>query len=383
MPSSNPPVAVLPNSPGSAPTTPTAAGGVESWALEPFLHLGDGKVYNPLTDKTLDRGDAGWPAVEALLEGRYEVDGLEPEDRDKLIADGWVVSSQRDLARRYWLKYVSIETHTVCNQSCYFCPVSVAPRKAYFMETELFERLVRELQAYRESLEGVWLMNYNEPTVDKRFVEQCRTLVEAGLAVGVNSNGSGLTPDKIDALVEMGPLRYLSINLSTVDREKYHRDRGKDQLDLVLRNLDYANGRPVADEMVMMVLGTGDEQHQRDHEAITQRFGRGFEVKYAEIMDRAGHIEVGHRPLDREQSLCGCENVGSRPLQHLHVLPDGKCVLCCEDYDENYVVGDLRESTVHDVLTSDRVALLRRWAYGLDQAPDDFICKGCVFALRR
>ena len=36
-----------------------------------------------------------------------------------------------------------------------------------------------------------------------------------------------------------------------------------------------------------------------------------------------------------------------------------------------------------EVLTSDRVALLRRWAYGLDQAPDDFICKGCVFALRR
>lgn len=353
------------------------------WALEPFLHLGDGKVYNPLTDQTLEQGAAGWPAVEALLEGRRTVGDLATIDREALLAAGWLVSTERDLARRYWLKYVSIETHTVCNQSCYFCPVSVAPRKAFFMATELFERLVRELSAYRESLEGVWLMNYNEPTVDRRFVDQCRTLLESGLAVGVNSNGSGLTPEKVDALVAMGPLRYLSINLSTVDREKYRKDRGKDQLDLVLRNLDHARDQPLAEEKIIVVLGTGDDQHQRDFEAITERYGSGFQVNYAEIMDRAGHIEVGHRPISREQKLCGCENVGSRPLQHLHVLPEGQCVLCCEDYDENYVVGDLNQSSVHEVLTSDRLALLRRWAYGLDTPPDDFICKGCVFALRR
>lgn len=352
------------------------------WALEPFLHLGDGKVYNPLNDKTLERGDVGWTAVEALLAGRRTVGDLDVGDREGLLEAGWLVSTERDLSRRYWLKYVSIETHTVCNQSCYFCPVSVAPRKPFFMATELFEGLVRQLSAFRHSLEGVWLMNYNEPTVDRRFVDQCRTLVEGGLAVGVNSNGSGLTPEKVDALVDMGPLRYLSINLSTVDREKYKRDRGKDQLDLVLRHLDYARDRPLAEEKIIVVLGTGDDQHRRDFDAITERYGSGFQVNYAEIMDRAGHIEVGHSPIDREQKLCGCENVGSRPLQHLHVLPEGKCVLCCEDYDENYVVGDLNESSVHEVLTSDRVALLRRWAYGLETPPDDFICKGCVFALR-
>lgn len=363
-------------------TAPKAS--VETWAVEPYLHLGDGKAYNPLTDQTLERGQPSWPALESLLEGRRTVDDLDATDRDALRVGGWLVSTDKDLDRRYWLKYVALETHTVCNQSCYFCPVSIAPRDAYFMPTELFERIVREISLYRNTLEGVWLMNYNEPTVDKRFVDQCRALLAADLAVGVNTNGSGLTPAKVDALVEAGPLRYLSINLSTIDRQKYARDRGQDQLDLVLKNLDYAGSRPVAEEMVMAVLGTGDEQHKRDYEGLVEHFaGSRFQINYAEIMDRAGHLEVGHKPESRERRLCGCDNVGSRPLQHLHITPHGQCVLCCEDYDEKYPVGDLTQSTIHEVLTSDRVAQLRRWAYGLEDAPDDFICKGCVFALTR
>ncbi len=355
-----------------------------TWSPEPFLHMGDGKVYNPLTDRSLSRGEPGYDAFEALLAGRVSADALRDEDRRLLRDSGWLVLEQDNLTRRYRLKYVSLETHTICNQACYFCPVSIDPRKAYFMPTELFERLVQELTAYRDTLEGVFLMSYNEPTVDKRFVDQCRTLLEAGLAAAVNSNASGLTPAKVDALVEAGALRYLSINLSTVDGEKYRRDRGRPHLDRVLANLDYAKDRPVAEEMVVMVLGTGDEQHLSDYEKICRRFtGSRFKVKMEQIMDRAGHLDVGLKPTLKNPQLCGCENVGSRPLQHLHITPHGKCVLCCQDYDEKYEVGDLNESTIEEVLTGDRVATLRRWAYGLEGAPADFICNGCIFALTR
>ena len=79
--------------------------------------------------------------------------------------------------------------------------------------------------------------------------------------------------------------------------------------------------------------------------------------------------------------LRGCQVVGSRPLQHLHISPYGQCVLCSEDYDHNYVVGDLRNQTVEEVLTGPEIAQLRRWVYGHEEAPDDFICRSCIFAL--
>jgi hypothetical protein len=29
------------------------------------------------------------------------------------------------------------------------------------------------------------------------------------------------------------------------------------------------------------------------------------------------------------------------------------------------------------------MAMMRRWVYGLEEAPGDFICHGCTFALTR
>jgi MoaA/NifB/PqqE/SkfB family radical SAM enzyme len=352
--------------------------------INPFLHAGDDRLYNPLTDRTLLDGEPGAATMRDLLAGTLAIAGLDGTERARLVAAGWLLPGDAEPAREFLLKYVSLEAHTVCNQSCYFCPVSIAPRADYFMPTELYERIVGELAAYRETIEAVFMINYNEPTADRRFVDQVRAIKAAGLPPAVLTNGSGLTPDRIDALVEMGGLRFLSINLSTLDRERYRRDRGGDHLPVVLRNLDYARDRPLAERMDMAVLGTGDDDHKRDFEEISRRFaGSRFDVKYYEVMDRAGYLQVGHRPASRERRLCGCENVGSRPLQHLHITPQGKCVLCCEDYDGKYVVGDLTRESVPEVLAGPGLALMRRWVYGLDKAPDDFLCYGCTFALTR
>ncbi|HEX2641702.1 MAG TPA: radical SAM/SPASM domain-containing protein [Thermoanaerobaculia bacterium] len=351
--------------------------------INPFLHLGPDRVYNPLTDRLLQAGEPGYDSLRQTL-GGMDVTGLAAADRDLLAEAGWLQSDDVEPGREHLLKYVSLEAHTVCNQSCYFCPVSIAPREDYFMPTELYERIVGELGAYRDTLEAVFMINYNEPTADRRFVDQVRAIRGAGLPPAVLTNGTGLTPDRVDALVEMGGLRFLSINISTLDRERYQRDRGKDQLPIVLRHLDYAKDKPLAEQMDMVVLGTGNDDHKRDFEEITRRFeGSRFTVKYFEVMDRAGYLQIGMKPATPHQRLCGCDNVGSRPLQHLHITPQAKCVLCCEDYDEKYVVGDLTRQSVEEVLTGPALALMRRWAYGLEEAPADFMCRGCTFALTR
>jgi MoaA/NifB/PqqE/SkfB family radical SAM enzyme len=367
----------------SLPVLPEpAARSVPELQVNPFLHVGEDRVYNPLTDATLLRGEPGYEPLRGVLSGALALDRLPPADRARLSTLGMLLPGDAEPARAFRLKYVSLEAHTVCNQSCYFCPVSIAPREDYFMPTDLYERIVGEIAAYRDTIEAVFMINYNEPTADKRFVDQVRAIKAAGLPPAVLTNGSGLSPDRVDALVEMGGLRFLSINLSTLDRERYRRDRGGDHLPVVLRNLDYLRDKPLAEVMDMAVLGTGDEAHKRDFEEISRRFaGSRFDVKYYEVMDRAGYLQIGHRPASRERRLCGCENVGSRPLQHLHITPQGKCVLCCEDYDGKYVVGDLTRESVSEVLAGPAIALMRRWVYGLERAPEDFLCYGCTFAL--
>src|SRR5579862_2218568 len=134
----------------------------------PFLHYGPDRAYNPLADQMLELGQ---PAFEALCRVMAGLDA--PRE---LRERSWVIPAGADLSQRFLLKYVSLEAHTVCNQSCYFCPVSVAPREDYFMPTELYERIVGELAAFRDTIEAVFMISYNEPTLDKRFVDQVRAI---------------------------------------------------------------------------------------------------------------------------------------------------------------------------------------------------------------
>ncbi len=349
---------------------------VQILKANPYLHLESHRVYNPLTDRSLLDGEPLFAAMRAFLEGAMPSDAL--------VEGGWVVREGEDLSRRYLLKVVSLETMTACNQKCYFCPVSVAPREDEEMPTELFTNIVNQLTAFRETLQGVFLQSYNEPTLDRRFVEHVTTLFAAGLPVAVLSNGSGQTPAKVDALMSAGQLRYLCINLSTLDRDKYAHDRGADHLNVVLRNLDYFRDKPLAHQMRIVVLGEMNDAHRADFEAIRDRFaGSRFEVEMHHATDRAGWLEVGMKTLVPKKNLAGCDLIGSRPIQHLHITPRGACIICCQDYDENYVVGDVAQQGILGVLEGDEMAKIRRWAYGVEDAPDDFICRTCVFALER
>ncbi|HYC59433.1 MAG TPA: radical SAM/SPASM domain-containing protein [Thermoanaerobaculia bacterium] len=354
-----------------------AAVGTATWIVNPYLHYEESRIYNPLSDRALVAGEGAYARFR-----EFERDGV---GDDSLVRDGWIVRSGADLSRNYRLKIVSLETVTTCNQKCYFCPVSIAPREDEEMPTELFERIVGELTEWRDTIDGVFLQSYNEPTIDRRFVDHCRTLFDAKLPVCVLSNGSGLTPKKADALVAAGRLRYLCINLSTLDEERYERDRGENHVKVVMRNIDYAKNLALADEMRIIVLGSGDDEHRQNFEAVRDRYaGSRFDVQQHLTVDRgAWHLEVGKKAVARVGRLAGCELIGSRPLQHLHITATGDCILCCQDYDENYVVGHLKSQSVREVLEGDSMARMRRMAYGVEDSPEDFICRSCVFAITR
>ncbi len=351
------------------------------WMASPYLHLHDHVVLNPHTGLGVAANDPAFDELKRLIKGRITLEDLDQVQK-RLADDRWLIRETEDLSTSYRLRYVSLETHTVCTQRCSFCPVSIAPRNRHYMPTELFTRLVREIAEFRETIEAVTLNNYNEPTADRRFTEQVRIMLEHALPVAVLSNGSTFTPDKVDALVEMGPITYLSVNISSLDRERYAAERQRDHLPKVLEHLDYMKDRLVAETMDLIVLGHGDEQHQADAKALRQRFaGSRFKVRDFEIMDRAGYLPIGRKPDKPFERLRGCNNTGSRPIEHLHINPKGQCLLCCEDYDEHHKVGDLTVQTIHDVMSGEEMAQLRRMVYGVDDAPNDFICRKCVFAL--
>jgi hypothetical protein len=354
---------------------------LEAEAVSPYLHDRGSVLYNPTSGASLPKDGPEYQALSNIRQGLPS--GADPAVLAHLRAARFLIDDLDAETRRSHVLFVSLETCTTCNHRCPFCPVSVDPREREVMSQELFESIADQVVAIGERGVVVFLSNYNEPTIDPLFEERCLALFSRNLPVSLLTNASHFDAARADRLASAGRFRYIGINLPTLDPVRYERMHGTRDLARVLANIDALAARKLAEETAIVVLGDNDEAHRRDVAEIRERFGpRGWEVKSFRIRSRpASGTFVPEPPPVKE--LRGCELMGSRPFEHLHITATARAVLCCQDYYEKLTVGDLKTQTVAEILGGDVMARLRRWTYGVEEAPADFLCRRCEFALGR
>jgi wyosine [tRNA(Phe)-imidazoG37] synthetase (radical SAM superfamily) len=352
---------------------------LEPEAVSPFLHDRGTVVYNPLTGASLPKEGEGHRALSRISQGLPAEAG--PEVLEHLRAARFLIEDVEAEARRTHLLYVSLETCTTCNHRCPFCPVSVSPRDREVMSQELFESILDQIVEVGGKRTVVFLSNYNEPTIDPLFEERVLALFARGLPVSLLTNASNLGPDRAARLSARGRFRYVGINLPTLDPARYEKLHGTRDLARVLANIDALRANDLSEESAIVVLGEEDEIHRRDVAEIGERFSPGgWDVRPFKIRSRPASGTFVPEPPAKKK-LRGCEQMGSRPFEHLHVTATARAVLCCQDYYEKLTVGDLKTQSVAEILGGETMARLRRWTYGVEEAPADFLCRRCEFAL--
>jgi MoaA/NifB/PqqE/SkfB family radical SAM enzyme len=347
--------------------------------VSPYLHDRGTSLYNPLTGKELAKSSDAFRALSQIEQGSS--DGVDAGLLAHLRAERFLIEDAFAESRRTHLLYVSLETCTSCNHRCPFCPVSVAPRDKEVMSQALFERIVDEVAAIGEEKVVVSLSNYNEPTFDPLFEERVRYLFAKRIPVSILTNASGFTPERAELFETLGKFRYIGVNLPTLRPDRYEKLHGTRDLPKVLANMDALRARSLSEETAIVCLGEEDPEHLRDVAEVRAHFEpKGWVVKQFKIRSRpdSGTYVIEPPPLKK---LKGCELVGSRPFEHLHVTGTGTAVLCCQDYYEKLTVGDLKTHSVAEILGGETMARLRRWTYGVEEAPDDFLCRRCEFAI--
>ncbi len=352
--------------------------------LSPYISTDGDGLHNIVSDvryPTVSERGRTLTAMLAGASGDFRMSGpCSPWDATWLLAEQWLFPTAEDAWRASRLRYASIETVSACNQTCRFCPVSHSPRPVTRMDFALFVRIVTEL-AEISTMEGVFLNHYNEPFLDKRLPQMARLISDAGLKLAINTNAS-VPFDPRDWLAEQPLIHLLTVNLHTLDRRRYAGERGRDDVDQAVRNIRLYRHHRLAEVVRIVVLGDGDGQHRRDVAQIEAQFASaGIEVMSHLLMDRCGEVPGVEPAADRGDILAGCQQTGSRVLEHLHVLTDGRCVLCCEDYGENHIVGDLRSQSVIEVMRGDALVAHRRRIYGFARCEPGYICRACSYAV--
>jgi MoaA/NifB/PqqE/SkfB family radical SAM enzyme len=287
-----------------------------------------------------------------------------------LVGRGWL-QRPSDLCREYFLTTAQIEVTAHCNWGCSFCPVSVQPKPPATMSMELFEEIIDKISVH-DTLRYVTFHFFNEPTLDRLFVDRVRVLSRFGLQLRLYTNASNLTLDKIELLEKTGVLFSLVVNLPALQKVDFEELTQSTTHAKSLRNIDSAikHGLPVT----IVVNGSGDDLRHRVNELRQHYEQLNVKVNPALISDRAGVLHSSYNQAVRINGpLRGC----AWPVNHAHFSVRGDMFICCNDYYQREIFGNIKSGTVHEIMTSAEAVLLRRRVFGVEDAPADFVCRTC------
>lgn len=146
------------------------------------------------------------------------------------------------------------EVNLTCNSACGYCDLPLNEGR-YEMSLAEIERVFTKL--YRSGLRHVFVQG-GEPTVRVDLPEVLETLKGLGYGLSLVTNGTRLKPALVERLSAVGV--RLSVSLDTLDRARYQKIRGADQLPRVLSGIEALKDYPHPKYLTCIVseLNRGD-----------------------------------------------------------------------------------------------------------------------------
>ena len=268
-----------------------------------------------------------------------------------------------------------VEITNICNKSCSFCPKT--KRTPMMMTKENFLHILSELSGVTKY---IYYHLMGEPLLHKELVEFIRLASERGFLSAVTTNGTLLSAVG-DSLIDSGVYKvnislHSFADLSEEDFEKY-----------TLSCLDFAKKANDRGILVILRLWNGDHDKERNEKAlkmIKNAFGtdtwhdseRGARIRHKL------HLEYGERfEWPSLSAADGGEDVFCYGLSdHFGILSDGTVVPCCLDSDGNLSLGNLFDTPLSDILSSEKAQKIKDGFKNRKAVSE--LCRRCGYARR-
>jgi MoaA/NifB/PqqE/SkfB family radical SAM enzyme len=280
------------------------------------------------------------------------------------------------------LHFVQVETSNYCNYRCQYCQMSYNRIPQHLMSFSDFNQIINQL-ADLPALEMLYLNGYNEPTLVPDIVEQVRLTAHLPAEVVLLTNGTGLTEQKFEELAHARTRLTIDIHLSAIDPLEYSRLHGVPLNPILLPRLHAIakRGNIPGTTLRMMVMGIGDNRHHENWEDVRNFFAdTNMEVGLDLVHDRAGCLPNPYYQGFQHKNVISC-GLDNRPVQWIHITVRGNWVICCQDYDEQYVFGNVLEQGIRSIAKSKKRLDVIARAMGRISEPQSTICKQCYYAI--
>lgn len=272
---------------------------------------------------------------------------------------------------------IMVELSNVCNHKCIFCANPKMTRKVGRIDKDLLVGIMKD--AYKLGSRDIGFYTTGDPLVHKdlsTFVGQAK---EIGYDYTyISTNGALATEDRIRALVEAG-IDSIKFSINAGDRETYRKIHGRDDWDVVIRNLKFVSGlRETLDRKLNLGI-TYVVVDQNQH--LTESFYNEIiqyvdEIYFSYCTVHGGNMVENKDLLGSDIEMAQIEAPCHMLFRRAHITCEGYMTMCCIDYQNYLAVCDLREKSLEEAWNDPLFQDMRR--RHVENKLEGTLCYNCI-----
>ena len=272
---------------------------------------------------------------------------------------------------------VRIETSTACNAGCVFCPHPTEDfiRKREVMSLEDYKFFLNKILDERgEQIKETTFSGFGEIFIDNGIIEKISYAGQSDIFIHLLTNGSMLSPERIDKIYEIG-VKDIRISLHTTNPDSYgkimqYKSSGFD-FDSVMKNVNYAiENKPEGTDIII----TADivEENKEDVEQMIEDFKDKCSL---EIWHPHNWVYgKSYRDKTEVNTLKTCGRPFNGPIQ---IQINGDIIMCCFDFNNELVLGNFRHQTLEEIFDSKVFKTVYKHHTNGTCEESDLICNSC------
>ncbi len=285
------------------------------------------------------------------------------------------------LLRKPFPVLLILDIHSYCNAKCTICPYPKLKNMIPMgiMEEFVFKKIIDDFRniSKKYSFKGsVIFCNMGELFCHPDLaLERLKYVIESDLDSKIQTNGSLLTPDVADKLVQFGFNGIIRISCHGISPSVYERIMGLD-LQRTLNNIKYLS-EVYPKEKIEIVSIPHDWPNGEARRVRSFFKGLGIRVRMALPNNRAGLVTW--MDIKNKHKLVACKS--HRPLGEMVISFNGNVLLCCNDMAQKEIVGNLYNQSIEEVWNGCEMVDKLEKIYCGKPSENSFICKQCEFGI--
>lgn len=274
---------------------------------------------------------------------------------------------------------VQVEITNACNAKCTMCPHQKMSRKIENIEIGLFEKIVKECANNSQYVLTFLPNHFGEPLLNPHLPEYIKYVKKnlPKVETAIFTNGSLLNEGKSIELINAG-LDMINVSFDGFSKDTYEKIRIGLKFNEVNENiLNFINLKKQMKRkkpFINLAFIAMSENVSEVSDFIKKWESLADAVSIGTFCNWGGEV-IGEAVTSRQNTG---RNPCTRLWSHMLIFVNGNVPLCCQDYNGNYILGNIYKQTLKEIWQGEIIKEYRR-LHSEGKFYELPICRNCNF----